>query len=175
MYLHGDGGGTSDGSSPFLKAAKKHFGSELPFILITPSGGMWAETGGRLAELKNIIDTECKKYECNKNRISITGHSRGSIGTWHMVNNYPNFFYSAVPVSCGSYRLNVKNFKNTKVWAFGGNVGQAENRYSNEMSGNVGEIKKIGGNATFTLLRGAGHGDTPGLAYTKETILWMIN
>ena len=80
-----------------------------------------------------------------------------------------------MPVSCGSYRLNVKNFKNTKVWAFGGNVGQAENRYSNEMSGNVGEIKKIGGNATFTLLRGAGHGDTPGLAYTKETILWMIN
>lgn len=175
LYLHGDGGATSDGSSPFLTQARKHFGTELPFILVTPAGGMWQETSGRLSELKSIIDEVCEKYECNKNRISVTGHSRGSIGTWHIVNNYPNFFYSAVPVSCGSYRLNVNNFKNTKVKAFGGNVGQNENRYSNEMSSNVAEINKVGGNATFTLLKGAGHGDTPKLAYTKETMLWMIN
>ena len=175
LYLHGDGGGTNDGSSPFLTQAKKHFGSDLPFILITPSGGMWAETNGRLAELKSIIDTVCDKYECNKSRIAVTGHSRGSIGTWHMVNNYPNFFYSAVPVSCGSYRINPSNFKNTKVWAFGGNVGTNENRYSNEMSSNVYEINKVGGNATFTLLKGSGHGDTPSKTYTKDLILWMIN
>ena len=175
LYLHGDGGARSDGSSPFLTAARNYFGNELPFILVTPAGGMWAETNGRLAELKSIIDTVCDKYKCNTRKISITGHSRGSIGTWHMINNYPNFFYSAIPVSCGSYSINYKNFINTKIRAYGGNSGSNESRYSSEMKSNVDNINKAGGNATFTLLNGVGHGGTPAKAYTKENILWMIN
>jgi hypothetical protein len=174
LYLHGDGGGSSNGSSPFLSAAKKYFKDDLPFILITPNGGMWAETNGRLAELKSIIDKECEKYQCDTSRISIAGHSRGSIGTWHMINNYPKFFYSAVPVSCGSYSINPKNFVGTKIRAYAGTLGKAESGYNSAMRSNVSIINNAGGNATFIALDGAGHGDTPGLAFTKDTLLWMI-
>ena len=174
LYLHGDGGGNASGSSPFLNATKKYFGDNLPYILVTPNGGMWAETNGRLSELKSIIDKECEKYKCNKDRISIAGHSRGSIGTWHMINSFPGVFYSAIPVSCGSYNINPSNFVKTKIRAYAGNSGEAEARYNREMSRNVRHIQDVGGNATFTSLNGAGHGDTPALAFTKENLEWMI-
>ena len=174
MFLHGDNGNEYAANSPVYTAAKKYFGNNFPFIIIGPSGGMWAETSGRLAELKGIIDTVCQKYSCDKSKISITGASRGAIGTWHLVNNYPNFFYSAVPVSCGSYSINPQNFLGTKVRALAGTVGSAEQRYNSEMRSNVSKIKSVGGNATFIQLDGASHGTSPSAAYTQETLLFMI-
>lgn len=175
MFLHGDGGEAWAQNSPVYTAAKKYFGNNFPFIIVNPAGGMWAETSGRLAELKNIIDTVCSKYSCDKSKISITGASRGSIGTWHLVNNYPGFFFAAVPVSCGAYsNLNPGNFKNTKVRAFAGTVGSNEQRYNSEMRAIVSKIQAAGGNATFTQLDGQNHGTTPSAAYTQETLLFMI-
>ena len=175
MYLHGDGGGNDSGASPFLSAAKKYYGGEIPFILVTPNGGMWAETDGRVEELKSIIDTVCEEYKCNKSRIGITGHSRGSTGVWHMVHNNPKFFYSAVPVSCGSYMIHYDNFVGTKIRAYAGTVGSSEQRYNSEMESIVLGIKEAGGDATFYSVEGADHGSTPNYAYTKETLDWMIN
>ena len=174
MFLHGDGGNEYAANSPVYTAAKKYFGNNFPFIIIGPSGGMWAETDGRLAELKSIIDTVCQKYKCDKSKISITGASRGAIGTWHLVNNYPGFFYSAVPVSCGSYSINPSNFIGTKVRAFAGTVGSAEQSYNSSMRNNVSKIKAAGGNASFVQLDGASHGTSPTAAYTQETLLFMI-
>ncbi len=174
MYLHGDGGDSGAPNSPLYSAAKKHFGNNFPFIIVAPAGGMWAETNGRLANLKTIIDTVCQQYSCDTSKISITGHSRGSIGTWHMVNSYPNFFFAAVPVSCGSYSINPQNFLGTKVRAYAGTSGEAEQRYNREMSNNVKRIKAAGGNATFTSLSGHNHGSSIGAAYTQDTLLFMI-
>lgn len=172
LYLHGDGG--SGSSCPLYTQAVKFFGKNFPFIIVAPTGGMWAETGGRLAEVKSIVEAECQKYSCDKSKISVTGHSRGSIGTWHIVNNYPGFFHKAVPISCGSYSLNFKNFLQTPVRAFAGTSGENEARYNREMSANVSNIKKVGGDATFTSLQGKNHGTSVAAALTQETILWMI-
>ncbi len=174
MYLHGDGGNSQAPNSPLYSAAKKHFGNNFPFIIVAPAGGMWAETSGRLSELKGIIDTVCQKYSCDKTKISITGHSRGSIGTWHMVNNYPGFFFAAVPVSCGSYSINPSNFVGTKVKAFAGTSGEAEAYYNSQMRSNVSKIQRAGGDATFVNLAGHNHGSSIGAAYTQETLLFMI-
>ncbi len=174
MYLHGDGGNSQAPSTPLHKAAVKYFGNNFPFIIVAPAGGMWAETSGRLAELKSIIDTECQKYSCDKSKISITGHSRGSIGTWHMVNNYPNFFHSAVPISCGSYSITPSHFVGTKIRAYAGTSGEAEQRYNSEMRRNVDKIRKAGGDATFYSLQGKTHGTSVAAALSQETLLWMI-
>ncbi len=177
LFLHGDGGGRSDGSSSFLNAARSAYGAELPFILVTPNGGMWAETSGRLEEVKSIVDKVCEEYQCNKERISISGHSRGSIGTWHMVNKYPGFFYAAVPISCGAYSgsVNYANFVKTKIRAYAGTAGEDESRYNRDMNSVVSNIKKLGGDATFYSLSGANHGTAPGIALTKDTLDWMWN
>lgn len=167
MYLHGDGGN----EGILYSYVKKAYGDDYPFILVAPIGGMWAETSGRLAILKKIADKVCSDYSCDETRISISGHSRGAIGTWAMVNSYPNYFYSAVPVSCGG-GISASNFKNTKVKAFCGNRGD-DLYYYNNMLANATAIYKAGGDATFIELN-AGHSETPGLAFTKETLEWMI-
>ena len=41
------------------------------------------------------------------------------------------------------------------------------------MASNVNAINKAGGNAKFVELN-ANHGGTPQLAFTKETLEWMI-
>jgi hypothetical protein len=168
MYLHGDGGG----ETLMYNMTKKVYGDDFPFILVAPIGGMWAETSGRISELKSIIDTVCKKYSCDTSRISIAGHSRGAIGTWAMVNAYPKLFYSAVPVSCGG-SITASNFKNTKVKAFCGNTGDDITYYKN-MLRNVNAINKAGGNAKIVQLN-TDHNGAPKLAFTKDTIEWMIN
>ena len=91
-----------------------------------------------------------------------------------MVNNYPGFFYSAVPVSCGSYSINPNNFVGTKIRAFAGTSGESEQRYNSEMNKNVSRIKAAGGDATFTSLTGQNHGTSASVAYSKETLIWMV-
>ena len=134
---------------------------------------MWAETSGRLEEIHSIILKECEKYSCNKNKIVITGASRGAIGTWAIVSKYPGFFYSAVPVSCGG-SVNPHNFIGTKVRAFAGTVGSDEQGYNSSMRSIVNSINNAGGNATFIELTGKSHMNTPQYAYTKDTLEWMI-
>ena len=173
MYLHGDGGGTTT-NSPLYKAAVKYFGNSFPFIIVAPTGGMWAETSGRLAELKSIIDTTCDQYSCDTSKIGITGHSRGAIGTWHMVNNYQGYFHSAVPVSCGSYAISPGNFTSTKLRAYAGTSGSDEMSYNNAMKSNVAKIRSAGGDATFISLDGKSHANSITYALTQDTLLWMI-
>ena len=168
MYLHGDGGG----EDRLYNLVKNIYGDDFPFLLVAPMGGMWNETAGRKEVLKKIADKVCEEYSCDTSRISISGHSRGAIGTWAMVNKYPNYFYSAVPVSCGG-GISASNFKNTKVMAFCGNRGDDINYYYNRMASNVNAINKAGGNAKFVELN-ANHSGTPQLAFTKETLEWMI-
>ncbi len=168
MYLHGDGGG---GEWLYAKA-RSIYGMEFPFIIIGPQGGMWNETSGRKENLKSILDKVCKEYSCDTSRISITGYSRGAIGAWKMVDKYPNYFYTAVPVSC-SARINASNFLKTKVRAFCGNVGD-ERGYYRVMNRSVNAIVNAGGDATLTVFN-ADHGGTPPLAYTKDLLDWMID
>ena len=174
LYLHGDGGESMANNSYFYQQVQKYFGKDYPFILVEPAGGMWAETSGRLAEIKNIVDSTCDKYKCNKSKISISGASRGSIGTWHMINNYPTLFYAAVPISCGSYSINAQNFTHTKIRAFAGDVGSNEQRYNSEMRAIVSSIQRAGGTASFTTLSGQSHTTVLFAAVTQDTLLFLI-
>lgn len=170
LYLHGDG---AEGiNNKFWGNAVDIYGDDVPFIVVAPEGGMWAETKGRLDVLKNIMYDVCDEYECDTDRLIITGHSRGAIGTWAMVSENPGMFYAAVPVSCfGS--IYPESFATTKVWAIAGDTGEAENIYVDAMTGFVKEINDAGGNAIFTQLH-SGHGATQYLAYTKEVYEWLL-
>lgn len=173
MYLHGDGSSKQALSNKFWANARSIYGADVPFIVVAPEGGMWAETDGRLEVLKDIINETCEKYSCDTDRIIITGHSRGAIGTWALANKYPSMFYAAVPVSCNG-NINPDNYKNIKVRAYCGNQGDDINYYSTGMKSNVNRIKNAGGDATFIELN-SGHGGTPSLAYNKDLYEWLLN
>lgn len=176
LYLHGDGQGNDSGTSVFQAYSAQTFGANtLPYIIIAPNGGMWAETSGRLAELKSIVETVCEEYSCDKNKISVAGHSRGAIGTWHMVNAYPDMFYKAMPVSCGvAFKLDYSNFKHTKVRAFAGGRTNIEKTHTKNMSSIVRNIVLYGGEATFTQYPNADHaGSIASACADKKNLEWL--
>ena len=182
MYLHGDNYAPTE---ELYEYARQVYGEEFPFIIIGPDSfdsEEWKKVyWSKLDVLKGMLDTVCSKYSCDEDRISVVGHSRGAIITWYMVNRYPDYFYSAVPVSCTPMEARATNFKHTKVWAFAGNKGDQYNgndelNYNRSMSSFVNSIKSNGGNAKFTEFDGASHSDTLYLAFTKEkTFEWMID
>lgn len=181
MYLHGDNYAPTN---ELYRYARDTYGEDFPFIIVAPDSfdsEDWKKVYySKLDVLKEILDSVCNEYSCDKNRISLAGHSRGAIITWYMVNKYPNYFYSAVPVSCTPMQANASNFKHTKIWAFAGNQsdkynGSDEINYNRVMSGFVNSINNNGGKAKFTEFDGASHFDTLYLAFTKEkTFEWMI-
>lgn len=172
LYLHGDGGQVSAQHDIMYYRTIDAYGQDFPYILLSPAGGMWAETSGRIAAVKNIVDVVCNKYKCDTSRISVVGHSRGAIGTWAIVNQYPGFFHSAIPISCRG-NINGANFVKTKLRAYCGNVGQDLNYISN-MKSNVSKINSAGGNAQYYQLN-TDHGGTPEIALSKANLEWLIN
>ena len=182
MYLHGDNYAPTE---ELYEYARQVYGDDFPFIIIGPDSfdsEEWKKVyWSKLDVLKGMLDTVCSKYSCDEDRISVVGHSRGAIITWYMVNRYPDYFYSAVPVSCTPMEARATNFKHTKVWAFAGNKGDKYNgndelNYNRSMNSFVNSIKSNGGNAKFTEFDGASHFDTLYLAFTKEkTFEWMID
>ncbi len=153
----------------------------LPFV----GPGMGTETkgwyeGGLLPTVKELTDYVIEKYECDKDNINIGGHSRGAIGTWMMVSQYPNFFHAASPISCCSfYGMKPENYKGVKVWAFrGSNAGKGSNNdniYGGCMQSDVNAVKPYAKEVRYTILPNTTHGDaTNHLSDNKEWYEFMF-
>lgn len=180
VYLHGDGNvglPASVETSGFISFAKEIYGDAFPFIVLQPCTSRYSWIDGNLPQtLMCVIDTIANKYAVDRTRIMITGHSRGAIGTWHLINAYTGVFSAAVPVSCGNQTaLDYEQCSQLPVWAFAGNIGADEQRYHEVMSYIVQSLKAHGGSAAMTTLSGFSHGATLAGAYSKETIEWMLD
>ncbi len=72
-----------------------------------PYGYNW-ENWGRLDALE-VLDIAKTKFNINKDRVYLTGHSMGGHGTWHLAINYPDKFAAFGPsagwISIWSYRI----------------------------------------------------------------------
>ncbi len=110
--------------------------------------------------LKELTDSVVKQYSCDKDRISISGHSYGGIATYKMIDKYKGYFSSAVPISgCDTDSINPDAFKGMKVWAFGGAREGGDLKTSTPIGQSAIEsVKKVGGEAQFTVLEKTEHG-----------------
>ncbi len=179
VFLHGDGEvGKIDSLRDYgmIGQAKDVYGEEFPFIAISPCTRVTSWISGTIPQtLKALIDATVSTYSIDKEHIILTGHSRGSIGTWYMLSEYGDFFSAAVPVSCGSDSvLNIENCAEVPIWAFVGNGDVYENKYEWAMRSIIQRILDCGGQAEITILNGATHGDTSTEPYTLETFQWML-
>lgn len=179
VFLHGDGEvGNIDALQNFgmIAKAKEIYGNAFPFLAISPCTRVTSWISGTIPEtLKALIDQTVEAYAIDPEHIIITGHSRGAIGTWYMINEYGGFFSAAVPVSCGvGSEMNMDNCVSVPVWAFAGNVGADENKYRLAMQSAVTRIQDAGGQAKLTVLEGSSHGQTSGTTYTAEVFQWML-
>lgn len=179
IFLHGDGEvGNIDSLESYgmIAKAREIYGDAFPFLAISPCTRIKSWTDGTIpGTLKGLIDETVASCQADPDRIILTGHSRGSIGTWNMISTYGDYFAAAVPVSCPRYNyVDFDNFQNVPIYAFAGNVGSEENHYANEMQILVNQINANGGDAVLTILDGNDHSEMAYSAYTEETIQWML-
>ena len=178
VFLHGDGYvGLPDDLMycGIVERAKEIYGSDMPFILLTPATSVPSWTDWNIpGTLKDLIDCIAADYSCDSEHIIITGHSRGAIGVWTMVSYYPGYFSAAVPVSCPSVGFSPENFLETPVWAFVGDSYNDYGVYGQDMQNHVDCLKLVGAEAQLTVLPDCTHGRTSIEAYTREVFDWMI-
>ncbi len=175
IFLHGDGGLNTEGFTYHVAHGNAYINEEFFYVAPTPIPFQQDWSGGNIpSNLKSLIDHLVSQYEIDKDRIIISGFSRGAIGTWTMVNNYPDLFSVAYPISCRPVGVQAKNFLTTVVRGHVGDVygknGGYEGNYADDMSSLVNEIKKLGGDATLTIYKGKKHGEVNYILWDKKTI-----
>lgn len=119
--------------------------------------------------LKELTDYVVNEYNCDTNKISISGHSSGGIATYRMINTYPNYFSCAVPISgCNLGSINEESFGDMNVWVFGGSE-EGGTGGTSIAAGQwaVNNINSVGGNSKLTVL-GCGHAATDERTFQKE-------
>ena len=119
--------------------------------------------------LKELTDYVVSEYNCDTNKISISGHSSGAIATYRMINTYPNYFSCAVPISgCNYGSITEEAFGGMNVWAFGGSEEGGDGATSTSVGqGAIRNVNRVGGNGKFTVL-GCGHAATDEKTFEKE-------
>lgn len=172
VFLHGDGEVNNPNAVKNLKQVQYAKGSKK-FIFIAPVTKTtdWRSDHIQIA-LKGLIDKTVQDYKIDTKRIYVWGFSRGAIGTWHIVNRYPNFFAAAVPVSCCGNGTTASNFKSTKIYAV---VGSLETNYKSCMHTLVDNINAAGGSALYWAVAGQDHGTiTANFPYTEVIDNWLL-
>ena len=176
VFLHGDGHIANPDSLKqcgIVKKTQDIYGDNFPFILLLPCTRE-ASWGGWITDvLKGLIDETVASYNVDPNKIIITGHSRGAIGTWEAVSDYGDYFSAAVPVS-GATDIHSESFVNVPVWAICGECIDDYDTYYDWMKYQCDKVQNAGGEAKITIVIDANHADTEYEAYTEEVFDWML-
>lgn len=128
-------------------------------------------------DLFSFLDIVSENLKCDKNRISITGHSMGSKGTWDIALSNPEYFYKVAPLS-GNVVLsdiNINKLKNKPVWAF---VGSDDTIVDPQSSIDfIQALSKVNDQAKITIIDGYTHFDVPNVYLSTEYNLlsWLID
>lgn len=132
-----------------------------------PSNKTWVNMTDELVELILTIEED---NNIDTNRVSITGHSLGGIGTWEIARRFPQMFSCIVPVSSVIQNdENISALSELPVWAFHG---------ANDSMSYMSIINALPqlNNTYLTILPNRGHTITDIYIDEEYNILeWMIN
>ncbi|MDW7696045.1 LamG-like jellyroll fold domain-containing protein, partial [Flammeovirgaceae bacterium SG7u.132] len=108
-----------------------------------------------LSELVTIFDDE---LNIDINRISLNGRSGGAVSVWDFIAEHPTLFSSALPISGISpgTASKIEDYKFTPIWVFQGEKDKGPYPYQTEAL--VSQVEAAGGDITYKLYLGKGHG-----------------
>lgn len=154
---------------PQAKYMENYSGS-TPFISIVPvaTANAWVPS-----TVKGLVDKVATEYKSNPNKIYIWGFSLGGVGTWATVNNYPDYFAAAIPISGCPYNVSATNFTQVKLRAISGDTGDETGRAAC-MRNFVNEINASGGSATMETASGQTHSTISRALNYDELFNWML-
>lgn len=174
LFLHG--GGESGGDLEEVKSNGPPKliaeGNEFPFLILAPQNPhkkKWWNTHA----LIELLDEVVANNRVDKNRIYLTGLSRGGGAAWELAVQYPKKF-AALAVVCGMSPLPYAGWldKEMPIWVFHGTEDQSiPFSESEEM---VKKLQAMGYDVKFTAYDGVGHNSWE-KAYTTEALYdWFI-
>ncbi len=173
LFLHGGGE-----SGDTLGALKKNGppkliveGKQFPFLILAPQNPHQKKWWNTRA-VNQLLDSVVANNRVDKNRIYLTGLSRGGGAAWEMAVQYPEKF-AALAVVCGMTPLPYAAWidKNMPIWVFHGE--QDESIPISESETMVERLKTMGYDVQFTRYPGVGH-DSWVKAYANEELYeWL--
>ncbi|MFS4469315.1 dienelactone hydrolase family protein [Maribacter sp. 2210JD10-5] len=157
LFLHGGGEAGSElntlkSSGPPKMIADGH---EFPFLILAPqnpNSKKWWNTRA----VKQLLDSVIADNRVDKERVYITGLSRGGGAAWEMAVQYPDTF-AAMAVVCGMTPLPYASWINKEmpIWVFHGE--QDESIPFSESETMVEKLEAMGYDVRFTRYPQTGH------------------
>ncbi len=173
LFLHGGGESGREieevrkNGPPKLLAEGKQF----PFLILAPQNPhekKWWNTQAVVQLLDSIVETN----RVDKDRVYLTGLSRGGSAAWELATQYPQKF-AALAVVCGMAPLPYAHWidKNMPIWVFHGDRDEVIS--VEESDGMVDKLKKMGYDVRYTRYKNVGH-NAWDRAYTTDSLYaWM--
>ncbi|MDF0717448.1 PHB depolymerase family esterase [Muricauda sp. 334s03] len=173
LFLHGGGESgrnveeIKDTGPPKMLAEGKQF----PFLILAPQNShakKWWNTDA----VVQLLDSVVAANRVDKNRIYLTGLSRGGSASWELATQYPEKF-AAMAVVCGMTPLPYAHWidKNMPIWVFHGDQDDViDVEESDKM---VMKLREMGHDVRYTRYKGVGH-NAWNKAYTTDSLYTWI-
>ena len=120
IFLHGSGERGADIAKVKVHGPPKHadLDPDFPFILVSPL--LPAEEDWDIAKLEAILDHIVETMPIDRERIYLTGLSRGGHATWRWGAQRPDLFAALAPVAGRGDPATACQLVDTPVWALHG-------------------------------------------------------
>ncbi|MGB5500100.1 MAG: prolyl oligopeptidase family serine peptidase [Maribacter sp.] len=174
LFLHGGGESGDTLSSIKSNGPPKLIveGKQFPFLILAPQNPYKRKWWNTRA-VAQLLDTIIENNRVDKNRVYLTGLSRGGSAAWEMAVQYPNKF-AAMAVVCGMTPLPYASWINKElpIWVFHGD--QDKSIPISESVNMVDKLEAMGYKVKFTIYEGVGHNSWDN-AYTNEELYsWFV-
>ena len=173
LFLHG--GGEAGDSLPTLKSNGPPKliaeGKQFPFLILAPQNPHRKKWWNTRAVVQ-LLDTIVQQNRVDKERIYLTGLSRGGSAAWELAVQYPKKF-AAMAVVCGMTPIPYAAWidRSMPIWVFHGTEDKSI-AYS-ESSEMVKKLRTMGYNVKFTTYEGVGHNSWVQAYTTEELYEWF--
>lgn len=203
LFLHGRGERGEDGllqTDVGIASAIRRYVERFPVIVVfpqCPSDSHWTQPATAKQALK-ALDKTIQEFNCDPQKIYLTGISMGGAGTWYLVADTPNKFAAIAPVCAwvvppaniaslpkfpemvtklkqekDPYLAMAKLIGKTPVWLF---HGDADNIVSVSESQKMAEVlKSLEVDVKYTEYAGIGHSSWEQAYAESDFIAWLLS
>jgi predicted peptidase len=174
LFLHG-GGESGDSLSTIKSNGPPKLiveGKQFPFLILAPQNP-YKKKWWNTRAVAQLLDTIVENNRVDKNRVYLTGLSRGGSAAWEMAVQYPDKF-AAMAVVCGMTPLPYANWinKDLPIWVFHGD--QDKSIPISESVNMVDKLKAMGYDVKFTIYEGVGHNSWLQAYSNEELYEWFM-
>lgn len=196
LFLHGAGEGGRDGllqTSVGLPAALRQNSKRFPALVVIPQMPLDSQWVGQPAEAAfAALTNTLSEFKVDRQRVYLTGLSRGGHGTWYLAYRHPEIFAAIAPV-CGwvterpdsrgsvtvippgdgpEFPALVKRLGKLPIWIFHGEMDPTVPvRYSREPAD---ALKAASANVRYTEYLGLGHNVWDATYASDEFLKWLF-